>query len=320
MALSEIKKQKIKKLFGEFILIFPIVALVLLMTIISPYFMTVRNIVNILQQVAVLQIVSVGMAFVMIAGGIDLSVGSLISFIAAIAASLIAAEMPIALVVILAMVIAVGCGFINGFIISRVKAEPFIITLGMMSIYQGLALLITKGTNIGLSGQFTWLGRGRVIGIPAPVLIFVIVSVIFHFILKYTKLGRKVYSIGGNETAAFLSGIRIRNYKIIIYMITSGVVGLASLVLLSRVSSASPIMGNGFELQSIAACVIGGVTLKGGKGTVIGTFLGVLLLGLISNSLNLLDVPSFYQNITLGAIIVGAVIFTDLGERKNVRG
>jgi ribose/xylose/arabinose/galactoside ABC-type transport system permease subunit len=297
-------------------LLLTVIGLSVLWAILTPVFLSSRNITNVLQQVAVLQILAVGTVFVMISGGIDLSIGNMISFVAGAAAMLVSMGVNPVLVVLIGLVLGMASGFLNGIIILKSKAQPFIITLGMMSVYQGLAFIVTNGRNVGLIGQFQFLGRGNIAGVPVPVVFFVVVSIVMLLVLRYTKFGRNIYAIGGNEEAAFLAGIRLTVYKPLIYTINGGIVGLAAVILLSRVGGSNALMGLGFEMQAIAAVAIGGVTLSGGRGTVQGAFLGVLLLGIIGNGLNLMNVPNWYQYLVLGALIVGAVVLGNLNKGK----
>jgi len=283
----------------------------------SPVFLSVTNIINIFQQVAVLGMVTAGMALVMISGGIDLSVGSLMSLAGCISAVLAVNGMPDNMAIVLSILIAVLAGIFIGVIIAFTNTEPFIITLGMMSVFQGITLIVTEGSNVPVMGRFEMLGRTRVGMFPTPILFFIAIIIIMFVVLRYTKFGRKTYAIGGNENAAYLAGIKVKLHKVTIYAINGLIVGFASQVLLSRLGSAIPVMGSGFELQSIAAAVIGGVALSGGKGSIWGCFMGVLLLGIISNSLNVLSISSFYQNIVLGAIIVGAVVLSNIGSKRK---
>ena len=306
-----------RKSMQSAILIITIIALSSIITIVSPVFLTARNLMNILLQVSVLGTVTAGMSMVMISGGIDLSVGAMISMIGSVSAVLISRGINELIVIIIALSLAMLAGALSGFIISMAKAEPFIITLGMMSVFSGIALVVTKGSNVGLSSRFSFAGRGSLGIIPIPVLVLIISNLIIAYVLRYLKFGRKIYSIGGNEETSFLAGINIKRDKIIIYMMNGLVVGAASLILLSRLGSASPIMGTGFEMQSIAAAVIGGIALAGGRGNIFGSFLGVLLLGIMSNSLNIIGVPSFFQNIILGLIIIVAVVISKLEFKQR---
>jgi ribose/xylose/arabinose/galactoside ABC-type transport system permease subunit len=299
------------------LLLLVIVTIGIFISITNVAFISSRNILNILQQVSVTGIVTIGMGMVLISGGIDLSVGAMISLTCSVVAKLIVSGMNPWLAAPIGLAVATLCGFTNGLIISKTRCAPFIITLGMLSVYQGIALVVTRGRIVNMSGQFDSMGRPLFSFVPAYVLVFLAICVIFYVILKYSRYGRRIYAMGGNEEAAFLSCIKVDNYKLRVYSLNGFVVGIAALVLLSRLGSANPVMGNGYELQSIAAAVIGGTTLDGGRGSVVGCFLGVLLLGIISNSLNILGVSPFYQNIVLGAIIVIAVVMSNLGRGKR---
>ena len=298
-------------------LLLVIVVISIFISITNVQFISSRNILNILQQISVTGIVTIGMGMVLISGGIDLSVGAMISLTCAVVAKLIVSDVNLWVAAPIGLAVATLCGFTNGLIISKTRCAPFIITLGMLSVYQGIALVVTRGRIVNLGGQFDFMGRPLFSIIPAYVLVFLAICVIFYVILNYSRYGRRIYAMGGNEEATYLSGIKVDNYKLRVYSLNGLVVGIAALVLLSRLGSANPVMGNGYELQSIAAAVIGGTTLDGGRGSVIGCFLGVLLLGIISNSLNILGVSPFYQNIVLGVIIVFAVVMSNLGRGKR---
>jgi len=299
------------------LLLLVIVAITIIISITNVQFISSRNILNILQQISVTGIVTIGMGMVLISGGIDLSVGALISLTCAVVAKLIVSDVSPWIAAPMGLAIATLCGLANGLIIAKTRCAPFIITLGTMSIFQGIALVVTRGRIVNLSGQFDLIGRPLFAFVPAYVLVFLAICVIFYVILNYSRYGRRIYAMGGSEEATYLSGIKVDNYKLRVYSMNGFVVGIAALVLLSRLGSANPVMGNGYELQSIAAAVIGGSALDGGRGSVVGCFLGVLLLGIISNSLNILGVSPFYQNIVLGTIIVLAVVMSNLGRGKR---
>jgi ribose transport system permease protein len=299
------------------LLLLVIVTISIFITITNVQFISSRNILNILQQISVTGIVTMGMGMVLISGGIDLSVGAIISLTCSVVAKLIVSGVDPWLAAPIGLAVGTLCGFTNGLIISRTRCPAFIITLGMLSVYQGIALVVTRGRIVNLSGQFDFMGRPLFAFAPAYVLVFLVICVIFYVLLNFTRYGRRIYAMGGNEEATYLSGIKVDNLKLKVYGINGLVVGVAALVLLSRLGSANPVMGNGYELQSIAAAVIGGTALDGGRGSVVGCFLGVLLLGIISNSLNILGVSPFYQNIVLGVIIVLAVVMSNLGRGKR---
>jgi len=294
-----------------------IIGLGILITIANPQFISSRNLINILQQISVTGIATMGVAMVMISGGLDLSIGSIISVTCSVMAKLFSIGMNVWIVVLVSVLVALVCGFINGFIISRSGCAPFIITLGTLSIYQGFALVVTSGRIINVGAGFELLGRTNLNIIPMPVLVFLVIGTAVTVMMNLTRLGRRLFAMGGNEEAAYLSGINVGRYKVLVYCLNALVISVASMVLLSRLGSANPVMGSGYELQSIASAVIGGVTLDGGKGSLVGCFLGVLLLGIISNALNILGVSPFYQNMVLGTIIVIAVVVSNFGKNKR---
>jgi ribose/xylose/arabinose/galactoside ABC-type transport system permease subunit len=297
-------------------IIIVLVILVLVLGVSSPVFLSGRNIRNILQQVSTLGILSMGMTILMISGGIDLSVGSSISVVAVIVGKLLKAGVPVGIPIVLGLLIGCFIGLINGLLASQTRAHPFILTLGTMTLFQGVAIIITEGYPItDLGDKFEWIGGATVGKIPFIVILFFAVMIACFFILKYTRLGRKAYAIGGNEYTTYLAGIRVKIFKTIYYVTCGFLTGLAALVLSSRISSAIPTMGTGFELQSIAAVVIGGTPLTGGRGSVWGTLTGVLLLGIIANGLNLLHVEASWQYVMTGAVIIIAVILHEHRSR-----
>ena len=286
-------------------------------TFFNPAFFTLQNWLNILNQNAVLGIVAAGATLVMISGNFDISVGSLVGFSTTFAASLVMGGGPVAVAVFWGFVMAVlGCT-LNGLIVAKTKAPSFIITLATRSVYYGLSLVVTGGVTQSLGGKFATLGRGTTLGIHNPIFFFLGVYVLLSWFLRYTRTGRRIYAVGGNEEAAFLSGVNTQRVKILVYLMNGAFVGLAAMILLSRLGSALPSTGSGLELRAIAAVVIGGVPLTGGKGSALGTFLGVILMGLISNVLNLLNISAYYQEIAIGIIIAIAIIVSNLEKMKR---
>lgn len=291
--------------------------IIVIMCVATDRFYQTKNIMNILTQITALGIAAAGAAIVMISGGIDLTLGTVISFSGCSTAAMMGMGFSVEMSVLLGLMLAVGCGALNGALVVLSKAEPFIITLGMMSVYQGLTLLVTHGNNLPASTEFTF-GRDKLFElIPIPVLFLITVFVVMFLILKFTKFGRRAYAIGNNTEAAYLSGIKIKRNKMYIYMFNGGLLGIAAMILLSRINSGNSVMGDSLLMQAIAAAVIGGVSLSGGRGSIWGAFLGTVLIGVISNSLNLLGVESFYQYIVLGAIIVGAVFVSNVGTKSR---
>jgi len=295
------------------------VIICVVLSIVSQYFLTFSNIINLARQVAVVSIVGVGITMVIISGGIDLSVGSMVSFTGVLVAGfLVNQHAPPPLAVL--MVLLIGCllGIINGALITFFHIPPIIATLSTMIAYKGAALVYNNGYAIPLIMKFMTLGRGVVGPIPVPTLIMLGVYVVGYVVLRYTMLGRIVYGLGGNEEAIHLAGIPIRKYRLIIYMISGLTAALAGVVLASRLSSGHPFAGDGIELDAIAAAVLGGTNIFGGVGNVWGTIIGALILGVINNGLNLLNVSPYIQYIVKGAILAFAVAVNSMkGFQKS---
>ncbi|NLF26419.1 MAG: ABC transporter permease [Clostridiales bacterium] len=286
-------------------------------SLVNERFLYSTNLLNLLRQCSVTGIVAVGISMVLISGGIDLSVGSIVSLVACAGARLLVGGAETWKAVLAMLLTGAACGLFNGFIISRTKCAPFIISLGSMSIFKGIALIIADGKIINMGSVFETLGRKKLWFVPMPIVVFFAIFGVVYAMLRFTVLGRRFYAMGGSEEAAYLSGVNVRGNVLLVYLLNGLVVSLAGMVLLSRLGSANATMGEGYELNSIASAVIGGIALNGGKGSLVGCFLGILLLGLISNSLNILGVLPFYQSIVLGAIIIFAVVFSSIGERKK---
>jgi ribose/xylose/arabinose/galactoside ABC-type transport system permease subunit len=284
--------------------------LIIVMSVLSPAFLKFTNVMNILRQTSINGIVAVGMTFVIILAGIDLSVGSVLALAAVVAASFAhPGEYPVFVPILAGLFTGSLCGFINGLIIAKRRIAPFIVTLGMMTIARGAALVYTNGRPvIELSDSYNKIGGKYVLSIPIPVIIFIIVVFIGSFLLSKTVFGRHVYATGGNKTAAELSGIITSRVIILGYSIAGFLAGLAGIVLSSRVMSGSPSTGQGYELDAIAAVVIGGTRLTGGVGTIFGTIIGALIIGVMNNGLDLLNVSSYLQQIVKGLIILLAVM------------
>ncbi len=295
-----------------------LIGLVIVISIASPVFLSPRNIRNVLQQVSTLGILSMGMTVLMISGGIDLSVGSAISTVAVVAGTMLKAGIPAELAILTGLILGCAIGCINGILAAFTRAHPFILTLGTMTIFQGVAIIITQGYPItDLGRRFEFIGGAMIGPIPFIVILFFVVMVVCGVLLRWLRIGRIAYAIGGNEYTTYLAGIPVKRYKILFYVICGFFTGLAGLVLASRISSAIPNMGTGFEMNSIGAAVIGGIPLTGGRGNVLGTLTGVLLLGIIANGLNLLHVDASWQYVMTGLIIIIAVIIHEqrLGRR-----
>lgn len=298
-------------------LILILLVAVVVLSIVSDSFLTFTNLMNVLRQVSINGILAVGMTLVILTGGIDLSIGSLMAVSAVIAASIVS-DSPGAtvLALIAGMLAASVLGGVSGTMSAKLRVAPFVATLAMMTIGRGIALLYTNGRPIIVdSPSFKYLGQGYVGPIPVPVLIFTAVAAIVAVLLYRTKFGRYVFAVGGNESASRVSGIRVDRIKIGVYAINGFLSGLAGILLASRISSGQPNSGIGYELDAIAAVVIGGTSLFGGRGSLLGTIVGVLIIGVINNGLNLLDVSSYWQQIIKGVIIAGAVILDQRAKR-----
>lgn len=290
----------------------------IVITIVNPKFMKITNIVSIFQQVSVLGILTMAMALALISGGIDLSIGMIMALAGVIISTVIEAGAPVWLAVLIGVGVATLCGLVNGLIISLTRTMPLIITLGMSGVYFGLALVISGGQFMGFNGAFDLIGRTRIAGIfPATLIFLFVVVILMYVLLNHTRFGRRVVAIGGDEENAYLSGIRVTRYKTLVYTIGGLLAGVASIVLVSRLDSIVATVGTGYELSALTAAVIGGVTFEGGRGSVGGAFIGVILMGVISNAMTVLSVNSYLQTAITGAIIVVAVVLSNLGKMRR---
>lgn len=291
--------------------------LCVIITFVSPAFMTLSNITNVFTQVSTNAIIAVGMTFVILTGGIDLSVGSTVAISGAFAASIIKSTNNVFLAIIVAGIVGIVIGLINGLLISKGKLQAFIATLATMTIFRGVTLVFTNGTPISkLSESFVNIGNGKLGFIPIPVAITVIVFIIAVYVLTETRFGRYLYALGGNEDSARLSGINTNKIKTLVYVISGFASSIAGVIIASRIGSASPNAGTGFELDAIAAVVIGGTSLAGGEGRITGTLIGALIIGVLNNGLNLMNVSPFYQSIVKGLVILIAVLLDKKSRKK----
>ena len=286
-----------------------LLALSLVLWILTPHFLTVSNLLNVLEQSSINAIVAAGMTFAIISGGIDLSVGSVLALSGIVLASLLqtGAGLPVALT--LALASAAACGLLNGLFVTMGRLPPFIATLGMMSVARGVALIWAEGRPIsGFGESFRLIATARPLGIPAPVLITLLVYALAYVALAHSVFGRSIYAIGGNEEASRLSGVPVRLHKTGAYVVCGLTSGVAAVVLTARLNSAQPTAGIMYELDAIAATVIGGTSLFGGEGTLVGALIGALIMGVLRNGLNLLNVSSFVQQFVIGVVIIAAVL------------
>jgi ribose transport system permease protein len=292
-------------------------ALVLLMSLIAPNFNRVDNLLNIARSISVNAILAAGLTFVILTGGIDLSVGSIVAVAGVVAVVLAITGLPAPLAVLAGMIVGAACGLVNGALTAYLALAPFIVTLGTMTFLRGLAYTITAGQPIVSSGlNFKDIGNGYLAGIPAPVIVMAVVYVVAWFLLERTRYGRHVYAVGGNAQAARLAGVRVDRITTSVYVIAGACAGLAGVIFAARVISAQPTAGTGYELDAIAAVVLGGTSLAGGRGRIIGTLVGSIILGILSTGLILLNVPFFRQLLIKGVVIILAVAIDSLKTRS----
>lgn len=312
--------------FAQYGIIGAFVVLCILLSIVSPYFLAMQNLLNVLRQSSINGILAMGMTFVILTRGIDLSVGSLVGLTGIVGASFVTtssvAGLPGApyyaiIGIFAAVVVGLIAGAVNGVVVSRFNVPSFVVTLGMLSSARGLAMLYTDGRPIpSLTPAFRWIGTGQVLGVPAPIFLFAIVFLVAWWVLGATRYGRYVYAIGGNPRAAATSGINVPRIRFSVYVVSGGLAGIAGLLLAARTGAGLTQAGVSYELDAIAAVVIGGTSLSGGIGTVTGTLFGTLIIAVMNNGLDLLGVDSNYQQIIKGLMIVIAVLL-DTSRRKE---
>ena len=293
-----------------------LIALFIIISLLNNSFLEIANLKNLFRQVSINAIIAFGMTFVILTAGIDLSVGSMLALSGAVMAELIVTGMNPMLAIIVACLLGLFLGAINGFVISYGRIAPFIATLATMTIYRGATLVFTNGNPISslpTDHAFRAFGRGDLLGIPIPAITMFIIFFVLWFVLQKTSLGRHTYAVGGSEKVSFIAGIKINRIKIFAYALTGLLCAIAGAIITSRLNSAQPTAGAGYELDAIAAVVLGGTSLSGGKGHIVGTLIGALIIGTLNNGLNILDVSSFYQQIVKGLVILFAV----LADRKK---
>lgn len=307
---------RIGTVLGKYGVYIALLVLFVTLSIASSSFLTVTNLFNILKQNSVYGILAVGMTFVIVTGGIDLSVGAIVAMAACFAASLAqdGTSTPILVAILVGLLIGVACGAFSGFFIAFANIPAFIATLATCTMARGIVYVFTDGRPVtGVSDAYKYIGRASWGVVPVAVVLYVVFLLVGTFLLKYTKYGRHVFAIGGNKQAATVSGINVKRVEFLVYVISGFCAAFAGLLLSSRIQTGQPAGGNGYELDAITAAVIGGASLSGGKGSVFGSFIGILVVGILTNGLDLLNVSSYYQQIIKGAIILLAV----LADRKK---
>jgi len=301
----------------EFMIAVVVAVVFLGMSFASPYFLSSGNVLALLLGLSVEAIIAVAMTNLMVAGGFDMSVGSVVALTGAATALLLVSEVPVWLAVLAGLLLGAAIGTFNGFIVSKVGINPFVTTLSSLSLFRGLTLILTRGKNIsGLPDGFKALGQTTVLGIQTPIIIAVVLIAAGDLMLRRFRFFRQSYYIGGNERAARLSGIPVDRMKMLAYVFTGLLAGLAGVVMTARLGAASVTAGTGLELRVITAVIIGGASLQGGEGTVLGAFLGSLLMALITNALTLLGVDVYWQTFVIGATLLAAVLIDRLGKLR----
>lgn len=286
-----------------------LILIVIFATFLSDAFLTVDNLLNVIRQVSIVAIVAAGMTFVILTGGIDLSVGSILALSGAISASVLVKSNSVFLAIVASMVVGVIFGLFNGLFITKGGIPSFIVTLATMVLVRGCVLVFTDGSPIAVeSAAYKFIGKGYILGLPFPIVILIFVFALGYVILKYTKFGRSVFSIGGNREASRLSGINVLKTEMLVYTISGLLSGVTGLILTSRLGSAQPTAGSGYELDAIAAVILGGTSLSGGQGAIVPTVIGALILGVLDNILTLMNVNPFAANIVKGIVILLAVL------------
>ena len=305
------KNKKLGNIVSDFGILIALALLVIVISVISPEFRTLSNFLSLLRQSSINGFIAFGMTCVILTGGIDLAVGSVLALTTAFCASFIVSGIPAGLAMLLALLIGVGFGIVDGLLITKGRLQPFIATLITQIIFRGFTMIFMDGKPIsGLGSSFIlkFLGKGSVAGIPFPAILFVIVFAIMWFVLEKTTFGRRLYATGSNAAAAKLAGVNIDKTKIIAYAISGAFAALSGLILLSRLGSAQPTLGVAYETDAIAATALGGTSMNGGRGRIWGTFVGVLIIAVLNNGLNILGVSSYWQDVVKGAVILIAVM------------
>lgn len=315
--------QKISKLYKRLSRIqglnalLPLVVIVLILTVARDNYLTVDNVMNVLRQASVYAIMATGMTFVLLTGGVDLSHGSVLAMCCVTCAMTINATGNMWLGMIVAVVSGAVVGLINGLAIAYIKLPPFIMTLGSMYMVRGFTLWITNSTQVSVKGmpQFDFVGKGFLFGVPFPVYIFIVIGIITSLFLTYTATGRNIYAVGSNMESARLSGVKVEKTLVLVYMLSSICVGMAAVVYLARLTAAQPTAGEGYEMEAIAAAVVGGTSQAGGEGGILGSLIGAVLIAVIRHGLVFLGVGSYFTKIVVGLIIVLAVAL-DISRRR----
>ena len=308
--LKNIAKQR------EFMIFMIVTVLFIFMTFASPYFLTIPNLLAVMLGLSLEAIIVVAMDHLMVSGGFDMSVGSVVAFTGAVTAMMLRSGFPVPIAVLIGLAIGGSIGLFNGFIVAKVGINPFVTTLSSLSLFRGLTLIVTRGQNIiGLPKSFKLIGQAKVAGVQTPIIIAAVLLIIGDILLRRSRFFRQSYYIGGNEHAARLSGIPVDRMKILGYALTGVFAAISGIVMTARLGAASVTAGTGMELRVITAVIIGGASLKGGEGSILGAFLGTLLMALITNALTLLGVDVYWQTFVIGGTLLTAVLIDNITKR-----
>lgn len=314
-----ITKQQVFSFLEKYAIYISLVIICVVLSLVSSKFWSVPNIVLVLNQVSINGILAIGVTFPLITAGIDISIGSIVG-LAGVCAALTApmgSGMPLVVPVVVAVLVGLAVGSLNGLLVTKGKLAPYIVTLGMMTIIRGVSLIVSGGRPVSkLEESFAYLGNGVFLGIPLPIYVFAVVAVITHILLSKLKMGRYLYAVGGNTNAAYASGVNPNYVKFFAHAVCGLMAGLAGMILASRINTGHPNSGTGYELDAIAAAVVGGTSLAGGTGSIAGTVVGALIIGVLKNGQDLLSVSSYWQQVVKGAIIIFAVLIDRNKKRQ----
>jgi len=296
-----------------------LIVLFVALSIASPYFLTANNLASVARQTAVFNTMALGMTIVIVSGGIDLSVGSILGLSGLIGTMALERGYPIGIGVLIGVAAGTLCGFSNGLMVTRLRIPPFVVTLGTLGIFRGLALIFSNGLPVHkIPAGFSFLGEGNLAGVPFVLWMLVICAVAVHVVLEHTRLGRYAFAIGSNRVASVYAGIPVSFHVTSVYAIGGALTGLAGMIEASRLMTGQPTAGQGYELQAIAAVVIGGGSLNGGEGSVVGTLIGAFIMGLLSNGADLLNISNYWQQVIIGSVIILAVTLDEVRKRRSV--
>jgi ribose transport system permease protein len=307
------------KLLQKLLPFLSLVVLFVALAIASPHFLTQTNLSSVVRQTAVINIMALGMTIIIISSGIDLSVGAILGMGGLLGTMAMQDGLSIPAGIAIGILVGLVCGVFNGLLITSLRVAPFIVTLGTLGIFRGLTLIISKGLPVHqIPAAFSFLGEGNLLGVPFVLWLLLVCALVVHFLLEHTKMGRYTFAIGSNEAAAVYAGVPVRSYIVAVYAAGGLLTGLAGMIEASRLMTGQPTAGQGYELQAIAAVVIGGGSLRGGEGSVIGTLIGAFIMGLLSNGSDLLGISNYVQQVVIGAVIILAVTIDELRKRRTI--